>query len=222
MLRKYRPALSKIIPIAIVIFVLLSYRDILRGLIIVPVAYIFFIFRLISSSIHQEVLWVSFVVISSLIALISLGMRWEPAVEEIPVANKYPTRLKTWQHSVKDNQRSDYFKWNLAHDMSDLVVKAIANREGISRAQVLRRLYANQLDLPPDITAYLQIAQKPYTQNGFSQRANDHWLVRFREKWTRGPVPSRIRPKTPLDLEPDRMIRYLEEYLDLDPEIWVE
>lgn len=189
-------------------------------MVIVPIAYLIFIFRLFSSSIHQEVLWISFVLISSLIALISLGMRWEPAPKETPNEDKYHTRLKTWQTSVKSNERSDYFKWSLARDMSNLVIKAIAYREGASRSQVLRRLYSDNLELPSDIAQYLQIAQKPFTQHGFSNRANRNWLTRTWEKLAQTPTSGGNNVTTPLDLEPDKIIRYLEDYLELDPEIW--
>ena len=52
MLKKYRPALAKIIPITLIIVIIISNRDTLRGVFIVPIAYLIFIFRLITGNIH--------------------------------------------------------------------------------------------------------------------------------------------------------------------------
>ncbi len=220
MLKKYRSTLVKIIPILLLIYVVLSYRDLLRGAVIVPIAYLIFLFRLITGSVHQEILWISFILISIFIAFVSLGFRSDPPPAEIPVETKYPTRLKTWINAVQANQRSEYFKWNLAQDLSNLLIEAIAYRWGLSRADVLRKLFADELNLSAEMAAYLKIAQKPFTQNGFSNPSNGNWRSQIWEKLSRRSTPSQMRAKTPLDLEPDKIIRYLENYLELDPEIW--
>ena len=221
MLKKYRPALAKIIPITLIIVIIISNRDTLRGVFIVPIAYLIFIFRLITGNIHQEVLWITFVCFSIIIALISLGMRWEPTLDEPPVETKYPTRLKSWLDTIQGNRRSEYFKWNLAQDLSNLFVEAIAYRRGISHTQVVQQLDAGNLDLPAEIIVYLQTAQKPFTQTRLSSHANDNWFTQIWETITRQPVPDGIRTKTALDIEPEKIIRCLEDYLELDPEIWV-
>lgn len=218
MFKRIRPSLSKIIPIVIIIIFAFTYRDVLRSMVLVPLAYLIFIFRLIAGSIGQQTLWVSFVVLSTIIAVISLAMRSEKQIEKNPVEHKYPTRLQTWVKTVRRKERSEYFKWNLAQDLSNLFVEAIAYHQGLSHSEALRQLEAGKIDLPPDILAYLRISQKPFAQTGLANYENGNWLSQVWNTLRRQPVPQ--REKSPLDLEPEKIIRYLEDYLGLDAEIW--
>ena len=220
MLKKYRPSLTGIILIIALILVVFLYRNRLHALILVPIAYVIFIFRLITTNVHQAVLWISFVVVTSIIALISLGLRWEPEDQEKDPQQKFFTRLHTWAKTVQRKKRSEYFKWNLAQDLSNLFIEAVAYRQGISRAQVLEKLKADKLDLPPDIQAYLQISQQPFTQTGLDIYTNGNWLSRIWEFLKIRTNQGKAYIKSPLDLEPQKIIHYLETYLDLDPEIW--
>ena len=95
MLKRLRPSLSKIIPITVIFLLAFTYRDVLRSMVLVPLAYLIFIFRLIASSIGQQTLWISFVVLSSIIAVISLVMHREEQTEEPSVEHKYGSPQRT-------------------------------------------------------------------------------------------------------------------------------
>jgi hypothetical protein len=220
MIKKYRSLLAKAIPIVIVLLIVLTYRDSMRAIILVPVAYVIFIFRLITANINQEILWITFVIISIVIALLSLGSRWNFSTEETTAENKYPTRLHDWINIVHKKQHNEYFKWNLAQDLSNLFIEAIAYRQGISRSQVLQRLSIGTLDLPDDILAYLQISQTPFSQTGLTRKKNGNWFSRIRDMLRNHSNIQVGYGQSSLDLEPERIIHYLEDYLEFDPEIW--
>jgi len=220
MIKKYRPLLAKAIPIVIVLLIVLTYRDSMRAIILVPVAYVIFIFRLITANINQEILWITFVIISIVIALLSLGLRWDFSTEEATTGNKYPTRLHDWINIVHKKQHSEYFKWNLAQDLSNLFIEAIAYRQGISRSQVLQRLSTGTLDLPDDILAYLQISQTPFTQTGLTSKNKLNWFSRLLGILRNHSDIQVVNGQSPLDLEPEKIIFYLEDYLEFDPDIW--
>ena len=177
MIKNFRFTLRKIIPVIILVGLAFTYRDVLRSMVLIPLAYLIFVFRLIASNIGQQTLWISFVVFSSLIAVLSLAMRREVQPRETDVENKYPTRLQTWINTVSRNGRSPYFKWNLSQDLSNLFIEAIAYHQGISRHQVLQQLQAGQIDLPSDILEYLQISQKPFIYSGSTSRIKFNWLM---------------------------------------------
>lgn len=218
MIRKIRPSFTKILPFAILAILAFTYRDVLRSMVLIPLAYLIFFFRLISSSIGQQALWIFFVVLAAIIAIISLAARGEKQPQEIQVEQKYPTRLKIWIESMRRNERSAYFKWNLAQDLSALFLETIAYQRGISRMQALRQIEAGKVDLPSDMIAYLQISQKPFSQTGLASDNHSNWLHKFLKKIFKHPAPK--VSKSPLDMEPEIIIRYLENYLGLDPEIW--
>jgi hypothetical protein len=220
MFKKFRPKLSIILPIVILIILAFTYRNVLRSMVLVPLAYLIFIVRLIAGSIGQQTLWISFVVFSSIIAIISLAIRNEEQPEEAPIEHKYSTRLQVWLHSVGRKERSKYFQWNLAQDLSKLMIEAIAYRQGISHRQVVRRLEAGELDLPANITAYLQISQKPFMHTGLAKYDNGNWFSRIWAAISRQIPIEKYTTQTPLDLEPEVIIHFLENYLELDSEIW--
>lgn len=220
MLKRLRPSLSKIIPITVIFLLAFTYRDVLRSMVLVPLAYLIFIFRLIASSIGQQTLWISFVVLSSIIAVISLVMHREEQTEEPSVEHKYPTRLQTWMRTVRRKERSAYFKWSLAQDLSNLFVEAIAYRLGLSHSEAVRQLEAGKVDIPLDTLAYLRISQKPFSQTGMANYENRSWFSQVWKAISKQPAP--LPQKSPLDLEPEKIIRDLEDYLGLDAEIWQE
>lgn len=220
MLKKYRSWLPILIPILITILIILTYRDALRALFVVPVAFVIYIFRSITSNIHQEILWITFVAITSIIALLNLSLRRERPSQEVMDVNKYPSRLDFWIRSVQRNQRSRYFKWNLAQDLSYLFTEVLAFRQGISRRQVLRRLEAGRLDLPPDIRAYLIESHKPFTRSRSTSQTDGSFLLRIWDALTNQLTDHSNQDESPLDLDPERIVHYIEEYLELDPEVW--
>jgi len=220
MLKKIKPLILKIVPIAILVILAFTYRDFLRSMILVPLAYLILIVRLISQTIGQQTLWISFVVFSIIIASISLAMRREVAVKEDTLDKKYVTQLQVWLKSVQRKERSKYFQWNLSQDLSNLLIDALAYRKGISCRQVLRQLEAGNLNIPPDIQAYITISQKPFGHTGLADYGNRNWLYRIWKSISRrSPFPGTKTP-TPLDLEPEVIIRFLEDYLEIDSEIW--
>ena len=215
---KFRPTPSIIIPVAILFVLAFTYRDVLRSMLLVPLAYLIFVFRLIAGGIGQQTLWISFVVFSAILAIFNLAMRREVTLRDKPVELKYPTRLQVWIDTVTRKEHSQYFKWNLAQDLSNLFIEAIAYHQGISQEQVQQQIQVGNIDLPPEILKYLQISQKPYTASGLANQSNQNWLFR---KWR-----DAISPKftnlnnSPLDIDPEKIIPYLEEYLSVDPKIW--
>lgn len=186
-------------------------------MVFIPLAYLIFVFQLIAGSVGQETLWISFVVFSSLIAIISLAARRETLPEEPPVEHKYPTRLQTWIDTVNRYERSPYFKWNLAQDLSNLLIEAIAYHQGTSRHEISQQVQAGEIDLPEDIIKYLQISQKPFNHTGNFPTNHSNRLFHFWHHKIKRDFPDTL--KSPLDIEHKKIIDYLENYLNIDKDI---
>ena len=220
MIKNFRLSWRKFIPILILVVLAFTYRDVLRSMVLIPLAYLIFVFRLIAGSVNQQTLWISFVVFSSLIAIISLAARRDVQPEEPPVEYKYPTRLQTWIDTVNRYEHSPYFKWNLAQDLSNLLIEAIAYHQGTSRHKILQQVQVGDIDLPEDIIKYLQISQKPFDHAGNSYPNNSNWLFHFWQTKIKRDLPD--TSKSALDIEHEKIIHYLENYLIIDSNTWEE
>jgi hypothetical protein len=183
-------------------------------MVLIPLAYLIFVVRLIARSVGQQTLWISFVVFSSLIAIISLAARREMQSEEPSVEQKYPTRLQTWIDTVNRYEHSPYFKWNLAQDLSNLLIEAIAYHQGTSRYKISQQVQAGDIDLPEDIIKYLQISQKPFNYTGNLHANQSNWFLHFWQIKFKRDLPDTL--KSPLDIEHKKIIHYLESYLIID------
>jgi hypothetical protein len=218
MLQRYRSWLPKIFPIIILLILAFTYRDALRSMVLVPLVYLIFLFRLISASIGQQTLWISFVILSTIIAIISLAIRREAPNEVQAAEHKYPSRLQVWMEIVRRKEQSPYFQWNMARDLSDLFIAAIAHHDGISRKQVKQQLQLGKIDLPSDILEYLRISQEPFGQFETSSPPSSNWLKKFWENILKGITPN--VNGSPLDIDNEKIIHYLEQILSVDAEIW--
>lgn len=218
MLNRYRPWLFKIFPFIVLLVLAFTYRDALRSMVLVPLAYLIFIFQLISASIGQQTLWISFVILSTIIAVISLAVRRERPDEEQAVKYKYPSRLQVWMGVLQQKEQSPYFRWNTARVLSDLLIAAIAHRHGISRKKVKQQLQLEMIDLPPEIFQYLIISQKPYGQTKLDSHSSGNLMKKIWENMVSG--PTRNVNRLPLDIEDEKIIHYIEETLSVDADIW--
>jgi hypothetical protein len=218
MYHKFRPKLSKILPFIILFFLTFTYQDVLRSMILVPIAYVIFIIRLISGSIGQQTLWVSFVVLTSFIAFISLLMRREEISEEKIEEYRYPTRLQIWINSLSHKRHSQYFQWNMAQDLSNLLVDVIAYKKNISRQQALFALQNGYIDLPQDIIEFIRISQKPFVRAGLPLRNSGNWINKIQSVFRKTSATERTR--SPLDVNHQYIIQYIEKFLNLDNGTW--
>jgi hypothetical protein len=100
---------------------------------------------------------------------------------------------------MKKKKQGDYFKWQLAREISTLALVGIANRNRLTPAGVRDELTAGRLDLPARIQAYLVAGSLP---NSYSQYCEMISSLR---------LPG---ADSPLDLDPEEVVSYLEHELE--------
>ena len=153
-----------------------------REAIVRPLLYFYWVGRLIFESIPQVVFWSIFLIVILFFAMKSL---WQ---------TKPRLRLA---RQPKAARPEEYYKWRLAQRLNKLVVTALAQDERIEPREVRRRLAGKQLELSPEVQAYLEAGMTSFS----------HFLgarPRFRLR----------RQSTALDLDPERIIQFLEENVD--------
>jgi hypothetical protein len=154
----------------------------------------------------QPILWVMFIAIAIVIAARSLLKR-----KSTPVVTSEVTRLRMGRvHNLMQviNRTSEglYFKWRLAQHLLGLTVNTLAHQERTTSNLVRERLKSGGLDAPSEIEAYLLAGLTPV----LSTPAN--LLTRLRQAI----LPThRI---SPLDLDPEKVIQFLEDQLEIDYE----
>lgn len=158
---------------------------------LVPLYYLYWIGRRLLEAIPQAAVWAVFLFVALLLATGSLVRR--PAAAKIPRRSTPPRqeRIESWTKLLGQADQEIYYKWQLAQQMQELTLDALAHQERLPVQTLRQRLSRGQLDLPPDIEAYLQASLTSFSHFAGHKRQN-----------------------SPLNLNPERVVQFLEEKLD--------
>jgi hypothetical protein len=180
--------------------VLLAFviQDFVRELFLYPLVYLYWSLRLIYEAIPGAIWWGVAIALLVLLALKSLSQHAErvPAAEEHRAISL--TRPQTWARLIKKTRHGDYFKWQLAREISQLALAHIANHERLTLEQAKTKLARGQLDLPPKIQAYLAAGSLAKSYGHYTQTEPE---LR---------VPG---TQTPIDMDPEEIVSFMENLL---------
>ena len=172
-------------------------KDSIYQMVFVPLAYLWWLFVLYYHVVPQLILWIVLVVavfISSfkLIAIINFF----PAVEE-KLKHTHSGPVEALSTALNKPSRGVYYKWMIANRLGKLTREMLEQREGRVRKGYLQ-LRGSDLQPPADVASYLESG----LNGSFADYPNSHW-------W-RTPEP------TPLDLDPQKVIDYLESEMEIN------
>jgi len=187
-------------------------RDVTREMVVVPLMYFLWLGRLLWHSLPQALLWVLFLVLCLYLAARSLSVgRDQPhrgrAVRKSPIDEAgYSGAVAVWARRVESAGRGEYYRWYLAQHLGRLAQEVLAYRARLAPDQVKSHLVLEEdrLDVPPEIRAYFEAGQ----QLASPRRVRFPRLSRLVSR-LRSPAAS-----PPLDLDPERVIRFLERQLE--------
>lgn len=163
-------------------------RDVIYQLIIVPLAYVFWLAGVYYSAVPQLLIW------GVLILFLSVGVTWT-LIPEVATPPRRPIQRFPIEGQVESlaiciirGRNSNYFKWQVANRLARLVRRL---SEGLMR--------------PEDLDARVQPVQQ-YLAAGLNQSYVDFPAP-----------PSRFqrRTPTPLDLDPNEVVDYMESQMEL-------
>jgi hypothetical protein len=161
--------------------------------ILTPLLYVFWIGLLLLWSIPQAGIWGAFVLIAVLIAVFSLSQK-RPRSRRSPVTPAPPLeRIESWAKLIRQSKQETYYRWQVAQHLRRLTLEALAQNERVTSREIQQRLMAGQLDLPPEIEAYLKAS-----------------LTSFNRLAVATPRSRFGQPASPLDLEMEEFITFLE------------
>ena len=176
---------------------LLAYliQDFVRQALLYPLVYLYWSLRLIYEGVPGVVWWGISLVLLLLLALSSLSRAKEPPSNGIEIYGQIPSRPQAWMRWMNKKNQGDYFKWQLAREISTLALTGIANRDRLTPAGARDELLAGRLNLPAHIQAYLIAGSLP---SSYSQ------YIEMKSKLNRPGSSS------PLELDPGEIIAFLE------------
>ncbi|MBW1711236.1 MAG: hypothetical protein JRG97_16270 [Deltaproteobacteria bacterium] len=159
------------------------------------------IFKLvrIAASLPQDIYWFFFLGVAAVIASRSLN-RWSlPQIRARGPQTGQPGQLEHLVDLLEKAHQGVYTKERLARYLGELTLDILAYQERIDLEVVKGRLRAGTLNVPPDILAYL--------------RAGLMWDSTYqRQKRDKHFKPETQAP--PLDLNPSRMVEFLESQME--------
>ncbi len=177
----------------------LLLSGLVRELIVIPLLHLLWLMRVLFESIPQVVIWVGVLVLLAIMAWNSLS-RPRPGPFARPTAaaaSRAP--VAAWAANFERAARDDYARQLLAQRLGQLAFDLLASQDRQSDQTIWELLRDPALDIPPEVRAYFQAGIR-------MQRPLPTLWERLRAWFTK---PERFAD--PLDLDPEQVIRFLEQ-----------
>jgi hypothetical protein len=186
--------IKRLLPFGLILLLALLltpfFQAFIDRVILPPLLYGYWIGRLLLAAVPEAVFWGLFIALAALIVIRAMvkqppPLRWPR--QRAP--ERHQERIETWIKLIERARRESYYQWQLARSLRQLALAMVAHQEHLTVKQTQQRLLASQLDLPPDVAAYLLASLSSFS------------------------YLSDLPPSagSPLDLEPERLVEYLEK-----------
>ncbi|GAB4422339.1 MAG: hypothetical protein Kow002_11640 [Anaerolineales bacterium] len=184
----------------IVIGVVLAFplREAVHQIIVVPLAYVFWVLGLYYRSYSQAIVWAIFIAVMLFFLLVSLFNVERQRKEEKPPEFTYEGPIEELAISLKKARQGIYHRWRVANRIAKVARDLLAQREGLDAREVLQnRLTGRDWSPPREVDKYLQTG----LFGSFSSYPRPRWWLLERPE------------STPLDLDVEDVVAYLEEQM---------
>jgi hypothetical protein len=170
-------------------------KDFIRDVLLLPLLYITWLGRLVLASLPQVIIWGSLFIFALFVAGRSLLIQSRRRLQTYRPVTLPPGRLESWANLIDRAGQDRYARWRLARQLRKLTLAVLAQNKRQPLPQLTQELTEGRLNIPGEIQAYLQASL-----TSFSYFAP----ARFRF-WFQAP------PASPLDLDPEQIVRFLED-----------
>jgi hypothetical protein len=167
-----------------------AVRGAVRDTVVAPLLLLLWGAQLLLGSLPQALPWGLLVALALVLAVGSLSGLRAPAFRR-RAAPEAAGRTATWLRLIRLTGRDEYARWRLAQRLAQLALELLGEREGLAPQQARRRLEDPSLAAPDEVRAYLRAGLA-----GYQPRPGSH---------------GRIVRGGPLDVDPERVARWLEE-----------
>ncbi len=173
-----------------------ALRDTIYEMVIVPLAYLWWLIGLYYQLVPQLLLWVALIFLILFTAVRTLLMEIPLGKRTIAVRKAPQGPVESLSHLLDKRRRGIYYKWLIANRLGKVARELLDQREGQRVTMGFSRLTGRDWDPPKDVGAYLE--------SGLNGSFADYPYSR----WSR-PQP------TPLDEHPQQVVEYLESEMEI-------
>ncbi|MBT3314028.1 MAG: hypothetical protein HN390_05400 [Anaerolineae bacterium] len=172
-------------------------QSVVKKMIIAPVMYFFWILGILYHAIPQVLLWSGLLVIIFIIGLFNFINIPRPRWHSRQRQKDEPGPIEALAANIKKSDEGVYFKWHLANRIGFVARDWLAYREGQEKKWKANTLEGRNWHPEEDVQTYLSVGLK----GSFAD-------------YPRPRNPFKKRPKTPLDIDPNKALDYLESHME--------
>ena len=192
----------------VVIAALLAFplRGIVNELIVVPIAYIFWLLRLLYISTHQVIWWIAILLVVLFILGKSLLPELKPLGKLVTPTRRERGKVESLATSLQKSNKGIYFKWLVANRLGKLTHEILLQRGNGKPRSVFAPLTGEGLEPTPEMQQYLEkglhgsFAEFPNTGNRYfaspSKTSLDHDVAEVIE-FLESSIESKDKPLRP-------------------------
>lgn len=168
-------------------------RDVILQTVILPLAYLWWLFKLYYRTVPQLILWVLLVLVVfvSMLQLIPIKNLFHRVQKKEQKPAVGP--IESYAQWIKKSPGGIYYKWLVANRLGKLARELLDQREGRAR-KGFTRLHGKDWNPAHEVDAYLETG----LNGSFADFPQSRW---------------RVKP-TPLDVDPQQVIDYLENEME--------
>ncbi len=171
------------------------FRKMIYQVVILPLAYVWWWLTLYYRLLPQAAIWI-------VLIFIILFTTMRGLLLEIPWGWSRPLKKKKSQGPIESlsvliqkSSEGNYYKWSIAHRLGRAARELLDQREGRQVKQKFMRFTDRNWSAPQEVSAYLEAG------------VNGTFADYPKKSWSRS-------PRTPLDVDPQQVIEYLESELE--------
>ena len=173
-------------------------REVANQLILVPLAYLFWLLNLLYLSLGQAVWWIGVALILLLMLVYSLLPEFKSKRKLITFERNERGNVEILARVFKKSKKGIYFKWLVANRLGKLAYQILLQREHGKPRSIFAPLTAEGWDADLEVQGYLEKG----LHGSFADFPNTHWNY-F--------VPPE---KTPLDYDVEAVVEFLESKVE--------
>ncbi len=188
-----------LVSVGLVIAVILAFflQDVIRSLVVTPLAYLTWVFKLLLSSIPQLFLWILLLAVLILLIIASL-VAWIPVQKSRQKASPQSVgpveNLAGW---VQKRSQGNYYKWKIANRLGNLASEMSSRHGDWWRTDRYSQRYAPGRSVQESVQRYL-----------------DAGLEESFVNYPLPPLPFIRKGATPFDLDVDLVVDFLEDQME--------
>ncbi len=183
----------------LIVILAFALRDVVVALIIIPAAFLWWLFKLYYAAIPQVIFW-------ALLAALAAYSAITTVIPSIRIRAKTKTEIRIAQGRIeiladwlkKSKRGGTYYKWLIANRLGKNAREILAQREGNPASKKFSALTGRGWNPPPEIDEYLNTG----LNGSFTNALRPRWF------W-------QSPPTTPLDIEAQQVMDYLEDEMEI-------